>query len=135
MAFAAAEQDRSEPDDFVHAVYRDGLTAEQLDRENTGEEDAIILEPGEGYFVNETLLTCAACLWGAGNVVVYPDEPELHSFRHEWILRRLPRPVVPSPVHKPLPHKKHTPEEQSPDPKTHVFSGFSPAMRLHGFLR
>ena len=102
------------------AVDGDGLTAQQLYQERKGEEDPFIPQPGQDYFVNETLLTSLVCPWGAGNVVVYPDEPELHRFRDEWILRRLPRPVVPSPVLTPLPHKKHTPEERFPNSQTHI---------------
>ena len=88
--------------------------------ESKGDDNVFIPELGKDYFVNEALLTGPACPWGAVNVVVYPDEPELQSFRHEWILRRLPRPVVPSPLHTTLPHKKHTPEERFPNSQTSV---------------
>ena len=95
------------------AVDDDGRTAEQRYQQSNDSPDTSIPEPGKDYFVNEALLTSTECPWGATNVLVYPDEPELHRFRHEWVLRRLPRPVVPSPVHTLLPHKKHTQEERS----------------------
>lgn len=109
------------------AVDSDGLTAEQLYQTIKGDEDPIIPQPGQDYFVNETLLTGPACPWGAINVLVYPNEPELQIFRHELILRRLPRPVVPSPVHTPLPHKKHTPEERSPNSTTDMVFQIPPS--------
>ena len=39
------------------------------------------------------------------DVVVFPLIEGMDSFRHQWILRRRKRPIVPAPTHTPMPDK------------------------------
>ena len=45
--------------------------------------------------------------------VVLPELESMKSFRHQWILRRRKRPMVPAPSHTPMPDKQSTREGKS----------------------
>ena len=45
--------------------------------------------------------------------VVLPELESMKSFRHQWILRRRKRPMVPAPSHTPMPDKQSTKEGKS----------------------
>ena len=62
-------------------------------------------QPGVHFVVNEDSLTQGEDNADGDLVVAYPDEPELHRFWHQWVLRRRARPVVPSPECTPMPHR------------------------------
>ena len=66
----------------------------------------VALEPGQHYVV----LAHGA---PGDHYYVYPDEPLLHRFRLEWVLRRHERPMVPSPAATPLPNFKRSKEENA----------------------
>ena len=69
--------------------------------------------PGEDYVVDETLRCGPEAPGGGDTWLVFPDEPELHRFRHEWVLTRNHKPRVPCPESTPLPHKTNTTEERA----------------------
>ena len=45
------------------------------------------------------------------DLIILPDDPELATFRHQWVLERNVRPMVPSPSKTPLPSKYHDSED------------------------
>ena len=63
-------------------------------REHEHDDPPTFLDPGEHYVVRGDL----------ENHITYPDDPELHRFRHEWVLQRSKRPLVPRPVRTPMPN-------------------------------
>jgi hypothetical protein len=67
-------------------------------------------EPGKDYEVREEAKLDP-------DVVVFPELEAMPSFRHQWILRRRKRPIVPAPTHTPMPDK-----ETSKDGKCRLFS-------------
>ena len=66
------------------------------------------LIPGEHWTVIEPQENPARC-----DYITFPDRPRLATFRHEWVLVRNHRPMVPAPHGTPLPDKRHGSEERA----------------------
>lgn len=61
------------------------------------------LQPGVHY---EVVPECAS-----NNLILLPNDPELRTFRHQWILSRHDRPMVPCPSKTPLPGRNTKTDE------------------------
>ena len=65
------------------------------------------LWPGIHYVLNEEW--CQA----QSNVCIFPDLPQTARYRHQWIMLKRERPVVPCPERTPLPKKAMTLDEKA----------------------
>ena len=75
-------------------------TGEDFYRVHQNDDPATFLKPGDHYVVRE-------CITRMG-YILYPDEPELSTFRHEWVMRRHVRPLIASPNKTPMPESTLT---------------------------
>ena len=68
--------------------------------------EPVDLTPGVDYVVKAELAECA-------DVVILPDIEPVATLRHQWVLRRRRRPVVPQPAQTPMPDQRTTQEEKT----------------------
>ena len=85
------------PPCHAHSAGRTEWTAEGLAHYLAHKDEAapVPLEPGKHYIVRSM---------GArpeDQYYLYPDEPQLHRFRHEWVLKCDERPPTPSAIRNP----------------------------------
>ena len=71
----------------------------------TRTSDAVEMEPGIDYVLVEESLE--------RGTIAYPDIPVLERFRHAWYMRPHVRPMVPQPMHTPLPDKRLTKDRRA----------------------
>ena len=74
---------------------------EEYYEEHKEDDPPAFLVPGTHYALDDRCIL-------PREYVMLPDEPELRIFRHEWILRRRARPMVPSPERTPMPSDRRS---------------------------
>ena len=72
--------------------------------EHRHDDPPVFLTPGEHYVVQEELAD--------EGYILYPADKELSTFRHEWVMRRRPRPCVPCPERTPMPKESMSRESR-----------------------
>ena len=87
-------------------------SGESFYKEHLADDDPPELQPGEHFAVNEEYISSLPPVTRE-RMLLFPNLPVLHRFRHEWMLRKRCRPVVPCPEASPLPHKSHSQNERA----------------------